>query len=490
MGSRPNRLGILCFHELDDARHDTFGIVRLHEVEVALGAGRAEIGDRALVDAMGAGDDAALRGLPEHFGEAHYRHGAGCDDIRQDLAGADRRKLVDVANDQEGGPVGHRLHERLHQHDIDHGGFVDNQQVTVERVVVAALEAATLRVDLKQPVYGLGLEAGCLGHAFGGAAGRRTQEKAGALRREDSQNRFDDGGLSDAGPAGHDQYLGHQCEPDRGDLAFGQGETDVLLNPRQGLVWIDRWPRQRASCQSHQTLGDDAFRPMQTRQKYAGRFADPVGDYRALLQLETERSADKLLRDLEQLLGERYQLFRRQAAMTLIRGFGQRVGYSGAHTDHRRLLDAELHGDRVGSLEADAADIARQAIRILGHDLNGVGTIGLEDPHRPRRADTMAVQEHHDFPHRLLLGPGCENASSANPPDPIDLAQPIRRCLNDVEHLLAEGTHEFLGIDGSHAPDHAGREVFLDAVGRIGQRGAQKPRFELLTVGSIVDPFA
>ena len=61
---------------------------------------------------------------------------------------------------------------------------------------------------------------------------------------------------------------------------------------------------------------------MQTRQKYAGRFADPVGDYRALLQLETERSADKLLRDLEQLLGERYQLLRRQAAMTLIRGFG------------------------------------------------------------------------------------------------------------------------------------------------------------------------
>jgi len=30
-----------------------------------------------LVDAMGTGDDAALRGLPEHFGEAHHWHGAG-----------------------------------------------------------------------------------------------------------------------------------------------------------------------------------------------------------------------------------------------------------------------------------------------------------------------------------------------------------------------------------------------------------------------------
>src|ERR1700730_4050913 len=43
-------------------------------------------------------------------------------------------------------PVRHRLHQRLHQHDIDHGGLVDNQQVTVERVVVATVEAAALRV--------------------------------------------------------------------------------------------------------------------------------------------------------------------------------------------------------------------------------------------------------------------------------------------------------------------------------------------------------
>src|SRR6266566_4201907 len=71
MGSRPNRLGIRFFTS-SMMRHGGFGIVRLHEVEVAICAGRAEIGDRALVDAMGTGDDAALRGLPEHFGEAHH----------------------------------------------------------------------------------------------------------------------------------------------------------------------------------------------------------------------------------------------------------------------------------------------------------------------------------------------------------------------------------------------------------------------------------
>jgi hypothetical protein len=33
------------------------------------------------------------------------------------------------------------------------------------------------------------------------------------------------------------------------------------------------------------------------------------------------------------------------------------------------------------------------------------------------------VQEDHDFPYRLLLGPGGENAGGANRPDPVDLAR-------------------------------------------------------------------
>ena len=96
-----------------------------------------------MVDAKGAGDDATLGGLPEHFGEVHHRHGGGRDDVGQHLAGTDRRKLVDVADDQESGPVRYCLHERLHQHDVDHAGFVNHQQITVERVVVAAFKAPT-----------------------------------------------------------------------------------------------------------------------------------------------------------------------------------------------------------------------------------------------------------------------------------------------------------------------------------------------------------
>ena len=83
-----------------------------------------------------------------------------------------------------------------------------------------------------------------------------------------------------------------------------------------------------------------------------------------------------------------------------------------------------------------------------------------------------------------------ENAGSPNRSDAVDLAQPVRRCLDDVEHLVAEGAHELLGVDRANTADHAGREVLLDAVGRIGERGTEKSRLELLAVGAVVDPFA
>ena len=93
---------------------------------------------------------------------------------------------------------------------------------------------------------GLGLEAGRLSHALGGAAGRSAQQQPHPFGREDAQNGIDDRRLADAGPAGDDQHLGHECEPDRGDLALGKGKTDTLLDPWQGLVRIDPGPRQPA----------------------------------------------------------------------------------------------------------------------------------------------------------------------------------------------------------------------------------------------------
>jgi hypothetical protein len=65
------------------------------------------------------------------------------------------------------------------------------------------------------------------------------------------------------------------------------------------------------------------------------------------------------------------------------------VGNPRTYADESRLLDAKLGGDLVGGAEADAADVTRQAIWVFCDELNGIGTIGLVNAHRPRRAHAV-----------------------------------------------------------------------------------------------------
>ena len=174
--------------------------------------------------------------------------------------------------------------------------------------------------------------------------------------------------------------------------------------------------------------------------------------------------------------------------MSLVHGLGQRVGDARAHPHHGGLLDPELHGNIVGGLEADATDIACQAIRVLGHDLDGVAAIGLEYPDRPRCADAMAVQEDHDLADRLLLSPAGNDPTRTHRANAVDFPQASGLRLDDVEHLVAEGAEELLGVNRADAPDHAGGKVLLDAFDRRRLRGLEEPSPELLAVGAVIHP--
>jgi hypothetical protein len=135
------------------------------------------------------------------------------------------------------------------------------------------------------------------------------------------------------------------------------------------------------------------------------------------------------------------------------------------------VFSPELERDRIGGLEANAADVTRKAIWILRHDLHGVGAIGLVDAHRPHCADTMAMQEHHDFAGDLLLGAGRANAIGSYRTNAHYLAQALGLCLDRLEHLLAESAHELLGVDRPDPANRPGAEVFLDTVERSRLRG-------------------
>src|SRR5262245_58047632 len=135
--------------------------------------------------------------------------------------------------------------------------------------------------------------------------------------------------------------------------------------------------------------------------------------------------------------------------MSLVHRLGERVGNARAYPDHGRLLDTELHGDGIGRLEPDTADVAGQPVRVLRHHLNRISAIGLEDADRTCRAHTVAVKEDHDLAHDFLLRPSGRNPSRTHRTDAIDLSQTIWLGLDHVEHLVTEGTDELPGVDRS-----------------------------------------
>lgn len=157
---------------------------------------------------MRSGNDPASRSLAEDLGEAHNGNNARANDVGKDLAGPDRGKLVDVTDDQQGCAIGNRFHQRLHQHDVNHRSFVDDEKVAFERVLGSPLEAEALGIELQMAMDGFGLHAGRLGHALGCPPHRGTLQEVHPLGGEDSQDRVDDGCLADAGTAGDDGHLG------------------------------------------------------------------------------------------------------------------------------------------------------------------------------------------------------------------------------------------------------------------------------------------
>src|SRR5438552_7836771 len=83
----------------------------------------------------------------------------------------------------------------------------------------------------------------------------------------------------------------------------------------------------------------------------------------------------------------------------------------------------DLLRDLVGGREADAVDVFRQQVGIAPHGLNRLLAIGLEDSHRTAGADSMAVQEQHDFPDLLCLLPSLCDPLPALGADAIDSLQ-------------------------------------------------------------------
>ena len=263
-----------------------------------------------------------------------------------------------------------------------------------------------------------------------------------------------------------------------------------VLPSTQGIAraGVDHRPGRAAPGQQAQPLGDGLLGAVEPGQEHASLAVHGVGHQLAVLQLKLERVADQPGPDLDQLGGAAGQLGDGQPAVALSRSLGQAERQPGAHPDHRLLLDAQLGRDLVGGAEADAADVAREAVGVLGDERDRVLAVDLVDAHRPRRADAVGVQEQHDLAYGLLVGPARDDARGPLGADAGDLAQALGLLLDQVEHRVPERADQRAGIDRADAADHAGAQVLLDALQRGRLRGGDARGLELQAVVAVGGP--
>ena len=166
---------------------------------------------------------------------------------------------------------------------------------------------------------------------------------------------------------------------------------------------------------------------MDRGQEHARRAVDRVLDQARRAAISTvDRRLDRGRIDPEQRRRARDQLGARQGAMALAQRLLEHVAEAGAQAERRIRRDAEALGQLVGGLEADAADVAREAIGVLADHLDRALAVGLEDARGAQRAEPVRMQEQHDVAHRPLLAPGGRDPPGEAAPDARHLAQALR----------------------------------------------------------------
>ena len=229
-----------------------------------VGSGEHRGGERifrelALVDAVGVDDDLAAVVLAEDLLEADHGGDPRVNHVTEEVAGADRWKLVHIADEDDGGGGRDGVEEVERQGDIEHGGLVHDDEIHFEGIVGAVGEPMVLRVVLEEAMNRLGEEGAAFGEALGSAAGGGAQGDAGLLVAEDFDDAADDGGLADTGAAGDDNDFGG--DPGTDGLALGVTHRDVglLVGPFEGLLDLEGGQGDGGLGDGEEALGEAAL---------------------------------------------------------------------------------------------------------------------------------------------------------------------------------------------------------------------------------------
>ncbi len=221
-----------------------------------------------------------------------------------------------------------------------------------------------------------------------------------------------------------------------------------------------------------------------------GLVTNRVRDDLSFGKLVHDGGADQGCIHFQQLHGQPGERLDRQSAMALVRGGLKREGDPGADTLWRGLFHPELGCDGVCRLEADPAYILGQTVWVLGHNLNGFIAVGFEDAYRPRGANAVSMEEDHDLPHRLLLGPAGDNAGRPHRTDSRHFRQALRLGLDDFKGVHAKGSDDPFGHSRSNAAHLTRSKVLFDALCSGRRGGLEDLSLELKAMCAVAVPQA
>ena len=353
------------------------------------------------------------------------------------------------------------------------------------------LEVAGGRIELQEPVDGLGRLAGRFRHAFGRPAGRRSQHALHLLGLEDFQDAADERGLADARPARDDEHLLLARLPDRlllprasliasfpstQPMAFSTSMTGMGC----GVAEAIRWTR----------LGQAHLGPVQGSQVEPGFAFDGFPDDRLFGHRGFHRRFDDQLVDLDQLRGVFDNAGLWVSDVALAGQVLERVLDGGPGPIGTVAVDPHLGRQFIGGLEADAPDVVGEPVGVFLDLGDGFLAVGAVDSHGPTEADAMLGQEEHDLADFLLLLPALTDPLDSFVADALDVEQEIGGRLEDFEGPFlvdADDLGRQLRPDAANAP---GGQILFDALGRGRVRGLEFVGLELLAVFSVNDPLA
>ncbi|MEZ5987587.1 MAG: hypothetical protein R3F30_00370 [Planctomycetota bacterium] len=310
-----------------------------------------------------------------------------------------------------------------------------------------------------------------LAHALGGAAGRRGERDLLVVLGGEVAERGQDRGLADAGAPGDDREGLAQRQQQGEALALGEPQAaapgpgleparrvapGLALGPRdEGLDG----PGEADLGHVHRQRIDPLLEAVD-EDRQAGR---PLDDDPPRARQGLERLVEGGLGQARQLGRAAQQVGARQAGAALaVDGPGQDVEQAGLAPLERLGGDAELAGDLVGPLEADADELLGQAVGVGLEHPRRLGAPGRQDALGQPRRQAVAVQEQQDLAQVALLGQGPTDLGGLLAADAGDLEQAGGVLLEQLEGGLAEVVDDPLGQGRPDPVDEARRQVGQD----------------------------